>query len=490
VHRSDADAHEALVAPDAGDRAIRGGAMRVSGYVIGLLLTAAASVLLLRYLGVDDFGRYIVVVSVLAIVGGLADAGTTVIGQREYVTGVPLAERREFLASLLGLRLAITPVVAAAAVAFVAVAGYSSAQVAGTAIAGAGFVLAIAAATFTIPLTAELRLGAVTVVEIVRQAALVAAIVAFVVVAADLVTIFFAYIASGAAALVAAIVLVDRAALVAPRWHRERWVRIARLSAPIALGLVVNVLYLRLLVILVSLLSDARETGLFGTSYRVLEIFIGIPQLMAGAAFPILAHAAVNDPARFAYVIQRLAEASLLVALALVLALALGAETVIEILGGAEYRDAAPVLTVQSVALVGAFLTQVWVLGLIALERQSALAVINGVGLVVVAVLGLALIPAADAMGAAVAAVVGEAALAITALVLLVRARPGLRPRAGIAARLLLAAAIAAGCALLPGPDIVRATLAVLVYGALVLLLGAHPVELLHAFDPRRRSVA
>ena len=41
--------------------------------------------LLLRHLGVAQFGRYATVIALAAIVAGLADAGLTVAGQREYV---------------------------------------------------------------------------------------------------------------------------------------------------------------------------------------------------------------------------------------------------------------------------------------------------------------------------------------------------------------------------------------------------------------------
>ena len=50
--------HDVLADSTAGAKAIRGGALRVVGYGAGMVLTAVTSVALLRYLGVDDFGRY------------------------------------------------------------------------------------------------------------------------------------------------------------------------------------------------------------------------------------------------------------------------------------------------------------------------------------------------------------------------------------------------------------------------------------------------
>ena len=47
--------------------------------------------------------------SLLAIVGGLTDAGLTVIGQREYTIATTDEQRRRLLADIVAMRLAITP---------------------------------------------------------------------------------------------------------------------------------------------------------------------------------------------------------------------------------------------------------------------------------------------------------------------------------------------------------------------------------------------
>ena len=65
----DPDEH-VLTSPEAGGKAIRGGAIRTAGYGVGLLLTAIASVFLLRHLGVVRFGQYTTVIAIVTIVQG------------------------------------------------------------------------------------------------------------------------------------------------------------------------------------------------------------------------------------------------------------------------------------------------------------------------------------------------------------------------------------------------------------------------------------
>ncbi|TML95672.1 MAG: hypothetical protein E6G10_27930, partial [Actinobacteria bacterium] len=116
--------------------AARGGLARAAGYAAGQALSVGAAALLFRHLGVVDAGRYVTVLSLVAVVQGLADAGLNMLGTRELAV-LGEAERAGLLARLLGLRLALTLGGLAAAVAFALLAGYEAAMVLGTLIAGA-----------------------------------------------------------------------------------------------------------------------------------------------------------------------------------------------------------------------------------------------------------------------------------------------------------------------------------------------------------------
>jgi O-antigen/teichoic acid export membrane protein len=477
-----------LTAPGAGDRAIRGGVLRVGGYGAGLTAIAVASVFLLRYLGVARFGQYTTVIAIVTIVYGITEAGLTFVAQREYVHA-DAARRRTLLADLLGIRLVVTPLGVVLGVAFALVAGYPDALVTGTLLAGIGIVLAVVATTVTMPLSADLRLGAITVTDLTRQLVIVAGIIALVLAGAGLVPFFAVYILAGVAALVVALAFTGRAGWVTPRFALRAWWPLLREGAPVALSTVVNVTYVRTLIILASLLATAQQTGLFATSYRISEILLGVPQLMIGAAFPILAHSHVADEQRLAYAVQRIGEAALLLGLALGLALAVGAAPIVNVLGGSAYAAAADTLRIQSAAIAGAFMTQLGTFGLIAIHRQRSLALVNALALAIVLALGLTLIPLWGANGAALAASVGEVALALAALTMLVRARPALRPDLRYVPKLLLATALGAACVLLPVPDAVATVLALTVYAVVALALRAVPAELIDALV-RRRGLA
>jgi O-antigen/teichoic acid export membrane protein len=480
---------DGLTHPGAGGRAIRGGLLRVGGYLIGLAATALASVLLLRHLGVVDFGRFATVTALTAVIAGLTDAGLTVVGQREWVLRSSAPQRRELLGDLLGLRLALTPAAIGLAAQFAMLAGYPTVLVRGTLIAGAGVIFINVAAALTVPMTAQLRLGAVTAVDLVRQVAIAIGIIALVPLGAALDWFFAVYLFAAAIGAAVAIALTGPDDRARPTLNRRRAQALLHESAPIAAALIVNMFYVRALIIAMSVLSTGYETGLFAASYRVLEVLIGVPAMMAGAAFPILAHAGgADDDTRLSYALRRLAQASLLVAVAMALVLAFAAEPLITLIGGEEYRAAAPVLQIQAASLLGAFLTQVWTLGLVAIRRQRALLVVNAIALIAIALAAALLIPAHGAKGAAVASVIGEAALAGGAGLMLARGRKLLRPDVGSVLKILLAGGFAVAVTLLVDLEpLPAAVLAAVTFTAAAFALRVVPMELVTAVMRRGR---
>ena len=477
-------AEDVLHTSEAGPKVIRGGVLRFGGYAAGVLLGAVASVFLLRHLGVVEFGQYVTVMSLVAIVAGVTDAGLTVVGSRELAQR-PLGEQRERLvANILAVRLLLTPAGVLAATAFAAIAGYSERLVWGTLLAGAGVVLVSAQASMTLLLTVELKNGRVTVAELVKQVVSVAGIVGLALAGAALLPFFAVQILTGVVVLAITPLLLGRRGLVRPRIDRAEIGPLIRQAMPIAAAFVLGILYFRVLVILTSLISSERETGLFATSFRILELLVGIPLLLAGVVLPVAAAAAGTDQARLTYILQRVTEAALLGATVLAVAVAIGAEPVIVLLGGEEYRGAGPILSIQAFALIGIFLSQAFTVGLLAARLQKEIAITSALGLASIFLFGLVLIPLADAAGAAAAGVAADLLLAIFTLVALRRTQAGREIDFRFVPKVVVAGLAAGAVALVPAvPALALAALAVLVFVGVAYALGVVPTEIAHAFS-------
>ena len=465
---------------------IRGGVLRGAGYGAGVLLGAATSVLLLRHLGVEDFGRYGIVIALIGIVSAVTDAGLTAVGSRELAI-LPPAERPALMRNLVGLRIGLTAAGVVAATGFAALVGYPGVVVAGTALAGFGILLLNTQATLMMPLSIELRMGAITLIETLRHGLTLVGVAVLVLGGAALLPFFGVQIVVGGIVLLLTPLLVARVAEMRPALDRATARALLRESLPLAAALAMNVIYLRLVVILVSLGTDEVETGLFATSFRIFEILLGVPTLVLAVALPLLAVAGAEDRPRLRYALQRLTETAVAVSLLLVLVTVLLAEPAIRLLFP-EFVDAAPILQIQAFALLGVFVSQTWTLGLVALRRQRDVAIANGITLVAVIVLGVVLVGRYEGIGGAVAAVATETLLAVLLLVFLARGDRDVVPNLRFLPRPLLAGAAAALVTLLPLGPWVAAPLAAAVFVAVAFAVGAVPAEVLTAL--RRRDGA
>ena len=468
-----------LDTPQAGPAAIRGGVIRVFGYGVSVLLSVGSAALLFRHLGVVDGGRYVTVTSLVLIAGGLVDFGLTGIGVRELAV-LGAGERDRMMRNLLGLRILLSLIGVAGAFVFAVAVDYPQAMVTGTLLAGLGFAAAAAQGTLVSVLTVELRLGLVTVLDVLRQVVFVAAIVALVLADAGLLPFLAASLPAGLLVLAVTIVLVRSRFEVRPVYEREVWRALLRDILPFAAATALAAIYFRVSMVLLSLVSSAQETGYFGASFRVIEALLAIPNLLVTAAFPIFARAARDDRARLAYAVQRLIEATLLAGGWIVLMLVVGAPLIMDVVAGEEFAPSVDVLRLQAGALLFTFAGAPLGYALLSLRRHRELLAITSAALLLNCVLVPILANAHGANGAAVATLAAELALTGSALVILARIDRHLRPSFGVVLR--AAPGFAAGCALLAVPglsDAVTMVLATVLYVGLALLLRAVPDELL-----------
>jgi O-antigen/teichoic acid export membrane protein len=475
---------DVLRTPEAGGKAIRGGTLRGGGYAVGLLLGAVTSVFLLRGLGVEDFGRYGTVAALLGIVSTLTDAGLTAVGSRELALRPPGPERERLLQLLLGLRVLLSVVAVLAAVAFAAIVGYDDVIILGTLIAGFGVLLVNTQATAMMPLSVELRLGAVTAFEVLRQAITLVGVAFLAIVGASLLPYFLVQVVAGLVVLAVTPFVVGGLRGLRLRLDRSDALALLRDALPVGIAIAMNVLYLRLLVILVSLLQDEVETGEYATAFRIFELLVGIPALVIAVVLPVLAVAADDRP-RLRYAVQRTTEVALVASVGLALATTAFAAPAVDLLFGEQYAGSVPMLQVQVWALVPLFLGSVASLALLSLRRQRAIAVANVAAVVVVLAVGLALIPVYGGLGASAAGVATEVALGVLLFVFLRRTDRSVQPQFGFAWRAVLALLAGLVPLLVPGlGDWAAAILATAVFVGAALLLHAVPGEV---FDALRR---
>lgn len=473
---------DVLDTTEAGPRIIRGGAMRLVAFVAGTTFSLIAAALLFRHLGVEDTGRYATVLALIAIASGMSDAGLTGLGLREYSTRDG-EDREDFMRNLLGMRVAFTGFGVVAATAFAAVAGYDSAMVIGTALAGTGFLLFMVQQSLSVPLHVRLRLGWVATLQFLAQFLAAIVFAALVLLGAGLVPFLAAQIPVMILMLVITVYLVHGQIPLRPRFDRAAWRGMLADVLVFAVILALGIVYFRVITILLSLLSTDEQTGYYGAAFRVIETLAAVPGLLAGSAFPLLSRAARDDRERLGYAIDRLTRGMLLIGIWVAISVVLGAPIAIEIVAGDSFFPAIEMLQYMGVALAATFVLVVWSLGLLAAREHKAMLIANGFALAVAVGGGAVLVSLEGARGGAMALVAAELTLAIGYGVAIARHHELQPLDVSHVARVAVAAAAALALPwILDLPALVDVTLGTVVYWVMLVALRAIPAEIADAF--------
>lgn len=470
----------------AGGMALRGGALRAIGYAVGRLLALLSAPLLIRHLGDAQFGQYSAVLAVIAIAGGLTEGGVNTIALRELSTATDREARDRAMGDLLGLRLVLSALGVVIAVAFSAVAGYGAELVLGTLLAGVGLIAALTQSLLAAVLQSRLRFGWAATIEVLRQAITTALIVALVIAGGGVVIFLSMAIPASLCAAGLTAFLIRDSVNLRPSFRMSRWVPLMRDTAVFAVAVAVNTLYFRVTLVILSLVATAAQTGYFAVSFRIMEVLVGLPVLLIGAAFPIISRAAHANRDRFDQMSSRIFELALFVGVLTAVALILAAPFAIDLLVGSSTHPSVGVLQIQAVGIIATFVAAATGFPLLSLHRHRETLIANCASLLAATVLTLVLAPSLGARGAATGAVVAECALAALNTAFLVRNAGVHLPLTAIPVTLGLGAAAYVAADLLDVHPLIDAAVGSVLFLAAVCLAGRFPLEITELLAGRR----
>jgi O-antigen/teichoic acid export membrane protein len=480
---------DVLDAPEAGANVIRGGVLRVGGYVLGSLATVASSAVVVRHLGKVNTAHFLTVTAIVTIISNISDVGLSSIAVREYSTG-PREEGQRFLRHLLGIRVAIVIAGLMIGVVFAQLV-YPEVMVAGTALAGVGVLVYVLQQGISIPLQVRLRFGWISTIQLVYLVGV--AIVAILLALAGAGLLFFLamQIPVGLCTLALTAIIGGREVRIRPAIDTAQWRTMIGRILPYSGAVVLSVLYFQIAQIMVSLISNSTETASFGVAFRVLAAFTVVPGLVVSSALPILARSARDDTSRFGYVSRRLAETMAIAGAGVALTVFLGAGFALRVIGGvgSTYTHHVDVLRILSIALLGTFVIAARGYALLSLDRLRAMLASNAVALAIVLIVGIPLISAYGAKGAALALVAAELTLGCCYEFSVSRAHPDRRLPGGFVLRVAGAAVAAGAVALaLPLTAVESALLGSVLYLGALLAVGVIPAEIREALLRRGHS--
>ncbi len=382
------------------------------GKIIGTVFGLVTIGLITRYLGTTSYGYYTTIFGFIHFFGILVDFGLTITTAQMLGTG--RWQQDELFGNILSLRVVSSFLVLALGSLIALVFPYPGFVKAGIALMAVSFFFIGLVQIFLGYYQKHLQMQYVSAAEVGGRLFLLLAVFFAIFFDLGLFGILIAITLSNLFQLLMLSIPAKKFGRIYFSWNtnilRDIWDK----TWPIALTIAFNLLYLRTDIILLSLFRSPEEVGIYGASYKVVDVLSTIPFMISGLLLPLLAEFwKKQDPQKFKELIQHGFDALSLIALPLVVGTYFVAHDVMALVAGESFRVSGDILRLLIVAIAFIFLNSIFAHAIVALNKQKASIPAYGIT-ALLGILGyIIFIPLYGGIGAAVVTIVTEGIIAL-----------------------------------------------------------------------------
>ncbi len=384
----------------------------------GKILAIVASFVVLKIVtqfGIEFYGDYVTTYEFLAFFGILADAGLFAIAVREMSRE---KEKTEFiLGNILSMRLLlILGVMILAGVCAQFVPSYSPIVKTGIWITALSMGLTIIAGTLSSVLQARMKIHFFSGSMVVAKLSLAAIVfwISQTTLGGNLLLNFlWAGVVSNLIFAAAVAWFAAREVKITLRWNWDFLRKTLKVSLPYGLALILQTLYLRLDILLISLILGSAAVGTYGASTRVMESLLVLGVYFGQAMLPKIS-AEEKDNLAVGKSLVWAGEKLLLLSLPVIIGIEIFAPDIIRLISSEEFVSTAGVLGSDAMlrilvpTIFFAFFNQLFSFTLVAKNRQMYLLIVNATALAINAALNIWLLSTYGIIAAAVSTVFCE----------------------------------------------------------------------------------
>ncbi len=398
----------------------------VGRYVVAAL-GWVGTVIIVRQLTEAEWGRFSFILSLLGIIGFIADLKLSRIVLRDVIDADAEVAGR-VVGSYVGLRLLIGIVSYALAVAWVVIGGYPQEVVLGTAISGLNLIILSGAFGIILLFEARLWLRDVAVANALGQLVQFVMTVAIAIAGvASILWFSWATVVNSIVLVLWIFVVMRRTTGLRMHIEGRQWWLWMKEAAPLALGSALDTIYFRIDIVMLAAIGSYSAVGFYSVGYKFSDLLGAVPLAVVTPALTMMVASWPKDVPQF----RRTFRHSLIIltvgALGACVCFVVYAAPLVSTLYTDRYAAATDAARLLVVGQSLHFFTLLAFTTLVAVGRNKLYPVAMLLGVVVNIVLNFALIPDYSYTGSGWATVITEVIVA-TILTVGVLRIPGIRP--------------------------------------------------------------
>ncbi len=409
------------------------------GKGIGTVLGVITIALITRQLGPTGFGYYTTSITFLQFFSVLIDFGLQM--TTSQMLAKPGANEKKIFANIFTIRLLSSIILLGGAAALIWLLPYPTIIKQGAGIASFSFLFIALQSVLISIFQKNLDSGKIAASEVFSRLALLIGVVISMYFGGGVLPII-ASVSVGS--LVGFLILFFGAKKHLPiglEFDKKVWKEIWTISWPLTITIALTLVYFRADTVVMSLTRPQNEVGLYGATYKVLEIIIQFSYLFLGLILPLLTKFYVESLDLFNKAIQKTYDFYAILIIPMIGATIILAEKIMVFVSGNDFAASGSILRILVLAVGMIFLNSLFGYGIVAGNQQKKMIKFYLANAVVILALYLILIPIYTYWAAAWLTVASETIMAVSAFYI-IRKQSGLRLKNNIVSKSALASLI------------------------------------------------
>lgn len=375
--------------------------VQIIGKGLSTLLGIIALAIVTRYLGTAGFGEYSTIITFVSFFAMSADLGLTLISAQ--MISNPSENQNKILSNLFSLRLVSALILLGLAPIFVLFFPYSPIIKIGVLIATLSYIFPALNQILIALFQKNLKMEKAMIAEVIGKVFLVFTFFLAMKLDQGLNGILWASVISAVVNFLLNWFFGKKSAKIKLSFDLQTWKRIIRKTWPLAITIILNLIYQKSDIIMLSLFKDIQDVGIYGASYRTIEVIGTIPYMFAGIMLPLFTFNWINKNFDF---FKKMAQKSFDFMVILAIPLTIGAQftatEIITLIAGEEYSGGGLPLQLLIISISLLFISCIFSHIIIAIEKQKKVIALYAITTVTSLIFYLILIPKFSYLGAAI----------------------------------------------------------------------------------------
>ncbi len=340
------------------------------GKIISTILGLFAIGMLTRYLGQEQFGWYITAITFLQFVGILIDFG--LIPVTAQMMSEPDFDKQKLYKNLLTYRFVTAFLFLGIAPLALFFFPYPTEVKIAISFLTISF-LAIAMNQVLVGLyQVKMKMHVQAIGEVIGRIVLVAGLYFFIREGAGFIPLMGVVTAGSVAYMLTLLIRAHKETPIGFAYDKTIWCAITKKMWPIAVAIIFNVVYLKGDLLLLTIMREQAEVGVYGAAYRVIDIISQVAMMIMGVMLPLLAYSwSRNEKHDFAHRLQLSFDTMMLLSVPMVVGTAMLATPIMQIIAGDEFAASGRPLQILSLAVLGVFIGSIFGHTAVAINKQK-----------------------------------------------------------------------------------------------------------------------